>query len=195
MLMVVGPSGVGKNAIVEKLMESHPEMKYSLSCTTRPPREGEVNGEDYWFLDEGTFEEKRDQGVFLEHAIYNGYRYGTPRGEIYRYMIDGHSVVLVVDMKGADIIRKKMASEPDRSPLKNGFIDVFIAPKSLEVLRERILSRQGEIEEEDMLGRLKIAEEQELPRQDEFSHCIINDDLERAVEEMDAIVSGAFVSA
>jgi guanylate kinase len=173
-LVVTGPSGVGKGTLIQKLLERVPGLRLSVSATTRPPRPGEVNGRDYHFLKPEDFEKRLLRGEFLEHAVYAGNQYGTPRSEIDRAR-DG--LVLEIEVEGARQVRERLPEA----------LQVFIAPPSPEALEERLLGR-GTDSEEQMQRRLARAEE-ELAARDEFKHVIVNDDLEKAVAELERLAA------
>jgi len=172
-LVITGPSGVGKGTLIEALRERHVELGRSVSATTRAPRAGEVDGVSYYFLTEADFDRRLAAGEFLEHAAYAGHRYGTLRAEVERRTRGGASVVLEIEVQGARQVR---ASLPEA-------VEIFIAPPSLESLRERLLARglddPGAVER-----RLEIARG-ELAARDEFDAVIVNDELERAIADLD----------
>jgi guanylate kinase len=176
--VITGPSGVGKGSLISRLRSEVPEIELSVSATTRTPRQGETDGIDYHFLSPGDFERRVEQGEFLEHARYSGNRYGTLRSEVERRLVAGHPVVLEIEVQGARQIRTTMPEA----------VQVFIAPPALASLRERLESR-GTDEQSAIEARLKVAEE-ELEARDEFPHQVINDDLDRAAGELEAIVRG-----
>jgi guanylate kinase len=173
-LVVTGPSGVGKGTLIKRLLERLPELTLSVSATTREPRPGEVDGRDYHFLSEEEFEKRLLRSEFLEHAMYAGNHYGTPRSEIERAP-DG--LVLEIEVEGARQVRERLPEA----------LQVFIAPPSPEALRERLLKR-GTDSEEQMRRRLARAEE-ELAARSEFKHVIVNDDLDRAVAEIERLAA------
>ena len=167
MLVVTGPSGVGKGTLIRSLCREFPDLRLSVSATTRPPRSGEVDGRDYHFLSPEEFERRVEAGDFLEHATYAGNRYGTLRSET-----EDEPVVLEIEVQGARQVRDALPEA----------VQVFIAPPSVEALRERLLER-GTDSPEVIRKRLEVAEE-ELRAQDEFPHKIVNDDLNAAVQEL-----------
>ena len=164
---MTGPSGVGKGTLIHGICRRFPDLRLSVSATTRPPRSGEVDGVDYHFLTPEEFERRVQAGEFLEHATYAGNRYGTLRSEV----AEG-PVVLEIEVQGARQVREALP----------GAAQVFIAPPSTEVLRERLLGR-GTDSPETIRERLAQAE-QELAAQHEFPHVVVNDDLGRAVQEL-----------
>ena len=167
--MITGPSGVGKGTLIRALLERCPGIELSVSATTRAPREGEVDGRDYHFLDPAEFQQRVDRGEFVEHAVYAGQRYGTLRFELER---PARGVVLEIDLQGARQVRDSLPRATQ----------VFIAPPSIEELRER-LERRGSDSPEQIARRLEVAPV-ELAAQQEFSKVVVNDDLERAVREL-----------
>jgi guanylate kinase len=179
MFVITGPSGVGKGTLIGRLRDRIPELELSVSATTRLPRRGERNGVDYHFLTPERFQEHVDADEFLEHATYSGNRYGTLRSEVDGSLREGRPVVLEIELQGARQVREAM---PDA-------VAVFIAPPSRESLRERLL-RRGTDTPEQVDQRLRTAE-RELDAQPEFSHVVVNDDLDRATDELERIVRSA----
>jgi guanylate kinase len=173
--VITGPSGVGKGTLIAALRERHPELALSVSATTRPPRPGEQDGVAYHFLTEAEFQRRLEHGEFVEHANFAGHRYGTLRAELERRTRGGAPVVLEIELQGARQIREAM---PDA-------VLIFIAPPSLEQLRERLLER-GVDDPSGVERRLAIAQT-ELAARAEFPFVVANDDLERAVSELDEI--------
>ncbi|HEX3360342.1 MAG TPA: guanylate kinase [Solirubrobacterales bacterium] len=174
--VITGPSGVGKGTLIKKLLERVPDLALSVSATTRAPREGEVDGTDYHFLTEEQFKERREAGDFLEFASYSGNHYGTLNSELQRCLDKGRSVVLEIEVQGATQVR---AAKPDS-------VQIFIAPPDPAVLRERLRGR-GTDSPEAIDKRLQVAE-QELGAQDDFDFRIVNDDLDKASDELETIV-------
>ncbi|HEY5053601.1 MAG TPA: guanylate kinase [Solirubrobacterales bacterium] len=174
--VITGPSGVGKGTLISMLLERLPDLELSISATTREPRAGEVDGRDYHFLTPEEFAKRIDAEDFLEFATYSGNRYGTLRSEVRRRLDGGHSVVLEIEVQGARQVRAAMRES----------VLVFIAPPDPMVLRQRLRDR-GTDSAEAIDARLKVAES-ELAAKDEFAHQIVNDDLDRAADELAAIV-------
>ena len=174
--VITGPSGVGKGTLIKLLLERVPGLQLSVSATTRQPREGEVNGRDYHFLTQEQFERRIEEKDFLEFATYSGNRYGTLRSEVERCLSAGRSVVLEIEVQGAQQVR---AAQPDS-------VQIFIAPPDPAVLRERLTNR-GADSAEAIDARLEVAA-QELAAQGDFDYRVVNDDLARAAEELEGIV-------
>lgn len=175
-IVVSGPSGVGKSTLVDVVMGRVPKLRYSVSSTTRPPRPGEVDGSDYFFLDRDEFERKAAAGDFLEWAEFCGNLYGTPRDYIQRSIDEGLIVIMDIDMQGATMLRPRMPSG----------VFVFLLPPSLEELQARLKGRGSE-GEEAIHQRLEVALT-ELEAIHQYDYVIVNDDRDRAAYELEAII-------
>ena len=167
---------MGKGTLISELMRRVPNLELSISATTREPREGEVDGRDYHFLSVEEFEARMEADDFLEFATYSGNRYGTLRSEVQRCVDAGHSVVLEIEVQGAQQVRAAMPES----------VQIFIAPPHPDHLRSRLEGR-GTDSAEAIDTRLETAE-QELAVQGDFNHRIVNDDLGRAADELEEIV-------
>jgi len=178
-IVITGPSGVGKGTLIRLLRDELPQLALSVSATTRAPRPGEEEGIDYRFLSDEQFDSLLREGAFVEHAEYAGRRYGTLREDLERRAAAGQPVVLEIEVQGARQIRDAL---PDA-------LQVFIAPPSREALRERLVGRGTD--DADVIARRLAAAEAELDAQDEFAHVVVNDRLEDAVSELSGIVRGA----
>jgi guanylate kinase len=175
-IVITGPSGVGKGTLIERLLERVPELELSVSATTREPRAGEVDGRDYHFLGPEEFDRRVEAGDFLEHATYSGNRYGTLREEVERRLAEGRSVVLEIEVQGARQVRAAMPEA----------ILIFITPPDAEALRQRLEGR-GTDSTEAIERRLRTAEI-ELEAQDEFPHVVVNDEVQKAASELEELV-------
>ncbi|MDR0812667.1 MAG: guanylate kinase [Oscillospiraceae bacterium] len=163
-LIISAPSGAGKRGIIQKILECHPELHYSVSATTRPPRSGEVDGQDYYFISREQFEQKMNENEFLEYNTYNGEYYGTPRTPIENALRAGKTVLLEIEVNGARTIRT----------LYPVACSLFIKTESYEHLREHLLGRAQTAEERaEIDARLKIAKE-ELKEMSEYDFIITN---------------------
>jgi guanylate kinase len=176
--VITGPSGVGKGTLIRALRERVPELELAVSATTRAPRPGEQDGVDYHFLSDDEFEDRVNNGAFVEHARYSGRRYGTLREELERRGAGATPVLLEIEVQGARQVREAM---PDA-------VQVFIAPPSEEALRTRLVGR-GTDPPEQVAARLETARE-ELGAQGEFGHVVVNDRLEEAVAELERLIRG-----
>ena len=178
MLVITGPSGVGKGTLIRALRERCPGLELSVSATTRRPRPGEQAGVDYHFLSEEEFDRRLDAGEFLEHAEYAGNRYGTLRSELDRARDAGaRALVLEIEVQGARQVREALPEA----------VQVFIAPPSDEALRTRLVGR-GADDPDQIERRLGVARE-ELAARNEFKRVIVNDRLEDAVQELVELVA------
>lgn len=179
------PSGAGKTTIVRRLLATHPEFAFSVSATTRPARAHERHGVDYFFLSVEEFQARLEKGEFLEwEQVYPGRYYGTLVSEVERILAEGKSAVFDVDVKGGLSIKRHY---------EDGACAFFIQPPSLEELRRRLESR-GTDSAADIETRLAKAAREMLDAP-HFDHRIINDDLDRAVAEIDTIVQSFTVKA
>jgi guanylate kinase len=176
-VVITGPSGVGKGTLIRGLMERLPNLELSISATTRPPRPAEQDGVDYHFLSREDFERRVAEGAFVEHADYAGRSYGTLRSELDERVGSGVPVVLEIEVQGARQVR---AAVPDS-------LQVFIAPPSPAALRERLTAR-GTDDPAEVERRLRVAEE-ELAARPDFAHVVVNDQLEEALERLTEIVA------
>jgi guanylate kinase len=178
LVVFVAPSGAGKTTLIHRFLERHPGMAYSVSCTTRPVRPGEVDGRDYTFLSPGAFRDGIAAGRFVEWAEVHGHLYGTPREPLDRALAEGRDVMLDLDVVGSLALK---AAYGDRA------VTLFVEPPSLEELTRR-LSARGTDAPDVVALRLKNALT-EMTYADRFDHRVVNDDLDRACERIEAILA------
>jgi guanylate kinase len=179
LIVISGPSGVGKDTLIRRLLELDRNLVYSVSGTTREPRPGEKPDENYTFLTREKFEELVAKGAFLEHATYNGQLYGTFRDRVEKARSAGRDVVLKIDVQGAEQVRKLM---PDA-------VFIFVVAPSEQELERRQVERGSE-SAKDLVARRLIAE-QELTYAASYDHIVTNDDVERAVAEIRRMIDAA----
>lgn len=179
MIVVSGPSGSGKTTIIKCLLERL-DLDFSVSATTRPPRPGERDGVDYFFLSEEEFQQEIEDGGLLEWAIYNGNFYGTPAAPIDAAVEAGRDVLLDIELLGARQVRRY---RPDA-------LMIFITPPSLAELERRLRGR-GDTTAEEISGRLAIASSQMEEAAELFDHVVVNDDLHRATDEVANLINGS----
>lgn len=176
--IVTAPSGAGKTTICDAVLERVGTLKYSVSATTRPPRKGETDGEDYIFLSRERFQERVAADGFLEHAEVYGNLYGTPKDYIAKQLEAGNDIILDIDVQGA--LAVKAMGYPA--------IFIYILPPSLEELRNRLENRGTDSPE--VIRRRSELVRSELEYLPEYDYCIVNDDLETAIGDMMAIIRG-----
>lgn len=179
LIIMSGPSGVGKGTIREKLMEDKSlKLFYSVSMTTRKPRPGEVDGREYYFVTRDEFEDNIKRGNLLEWAEFVGNCYGTPKDKVEKMRDEGKNVLLEIDVNGTSQVLSKL--DP------NDVISVFIAPPSLEELEARIRGRSTETD--DVIKSRLAQASRELSQKEQYRFVVINDKLEDAVEEIRQII-------
>jgi guanylate kinase len=177
MLVVIsGPGGVGKDTLIDMLLERDPRLTYSISYTTRARRDYEVDGAHYCFVDEPEFWRLAEDGELLEHARVNGYLYGTSTSRVAEALERGHDVILKIEVQGAEQVRSR---RPDA-------VLVFISPPSMEELHRRRAQRGSEAPEV-MEARQRLAEV-EMGYAPNYDHVVVNDDAQRALGEILAIL-------
>lgn len=182
-LIVSGPSGTGKSTVCEKLKRLEPDLKFSISCTTRSPRPGELNGKEYHFILEEEFRSNIDKNLFIEHAAVHGNLYGTLRSEIIDRVTSGEDVLLDIDVQGAMQIKKYAEND---EILKKCIEMVFIGPPNFKELEKRLRARATESEESIRI-RLQNART-ELEKWNEYGFLVINKELDKAVADMKAFI-------
>ncbi|MDP6993532.1 MAG: guanylate kinase [Woeseiaceae bacterium] len=178
LFVIAAPSGAGKTTLVKKLIEKNPSLTFSISYTTRKQRSTEEHGRDYFFVDKDAFNALKEQGELLESAIVFDNHYGTSRSQVEEHIDRGNHVLLEIDWQGAEQVRASMP----------GCVTVFILPPSRPELERRLRGRKTDSDEvierrlRDALG--------DMSHWHEFDHVIINDDLDQAVEDLQAIIEG-----
>jgi len=175
LIVLSGPSGVGKSTVLAALREANPQLWISVSATTRPPRPGEVDGVQYFFLDDASFDTWVAQGRFLEWATFAGHRYGTPQEQVQAHLEAGRSVLVEIDLQGARQVR---VARPDA-------LMVFLAPPSWEELERRLIGR-GTESDQTVAARLAAARE-ELAAAGEFDLVLVNSSVEEVVARLVAL--------
>ena len=178
LIVLSGPSGVGKGSLLKRLRRHHPELQLSISATTRQPRAGEVHGQHYYFVSREKFQTMAKNGELLEWAEFAGNCYGTPKEPIEQAIAQGRRVILEIELVGARQVR---ASFPDA-------MQIFVAPPDVQALEDRIRTRGQESESAiaKRLARAKV----ELAAASEFDVRIVNDNFEQALAELEAAIFG-----
>jgi len=182
-VVMSAPSGCGKSTLIDLLLQEYPDLVYSISCTTRAPREGEEDGLDYHFLTVERFRELLAEDAFLEHAEVHGNYYGTLRRPIEEVLGEGNSMILDIDVVGAAKVRHEVMHHlPPENPLRAGYVDIFINPPSMEELRARLEGRGTDAPE--VIERRLANAEGEMARAGEYMFQVTNDDLQLAYRRL-----------
>jgi guanylate kinase len=178
LFVIAAPSGAGKTTLVRALVTRHPELHFSISYTTRSKRRNEADGVDYLFVDKDEFERLRDAGALLEYAeVFDNY-YGTSHEQVGQHLDAGHNVVLEIDWQGAEQVRKSMPE----------CITIFIMPPSVTELERRLRSRRTDSDR--VINRRLRDALSDMSHWGDFDYVVINDDLESAVAELEAVFAG-----
>lgn len=183
LFVLAAPSGAGKTTLVHALVTKNPGLRFSISYTTRPQRSNEADGVDYIFVDIDKFQKLKADGELLEHATVFDNFYGTSRTQVEKILSDGHNVLLEIDWQGAQQVRESM---PD-------CVTIFILPPSLRELERRLRDRRTDSDE--VIERRLGDAVSDIGRWTEFDYVIINDDLDRAVSELEAVLAGQGASS
>ena len=178
LFVIAAPSGAGKTTLVKKLLERSPGLEFSISYTTRQKRKTEVEGRDYFFVDEARFMQLKEAGELLESALVFGNHYGTGRTQVERHLANGKHVILEIDWQGAQQVRESMPE----------CVSIFILPPSREELERRLRDRRTD--SDSVIARRLDEARGDMTHWDEFDFVIINDDLDAAVSDLEAIVDG-----
>ena len=176
-IIIVAPSGSGKSTLIEKVKEDFKNLEWSVSFTTRPKREGEVDGIAYNFIPKEEFITRKDKNEFLEWALVHQNYYGTSKSFVEKKLAEGINILFDLDVQGVDSFKKYFA-EKARA--------IFIAPPSIEALKARLLSRGT-----DNLDVINVRLENarlELLRKDDYDYCVVNDEIDRAYNELKAVI-------
>jgi len=178
LFVIAAPSGAGKTTLVQVLVKRNPAFKFSVSYTTRKQRKNEVDEHDYFFVNEERFLELEKQGELLEYALVFDNHYGTSRTQVHEYLDAGHPVILEIDWQGARQVRTSMPSS----------VSVFILPPTRTELERRLRDRKTD--SDAVIARRLRDALGDMSHWDEFDYAIINDDLEQAVTDLEAVLSG-----
>ena len=178
LFVISGSSGVGKGTVLKGFLEKNPNFMLSISCTTRAPRKGEVDGVNYFFLTKEEFQNCIDNDKFLEWAEFAGNRYGTKKKYIQQCLEEGKDIILEIDTQSALQVKKQMPEA----------VLIFICPPSIEALENRLRGRHTE-DEATIQKRLQEVKT-ELERAEKFDYKVVNDDLEKAIAELEKIIIG-----
>ena len=178
LFVISGSSGVGKGTVIDGFLKRNPQFTLSISCTTRKMRPGEVDGVNYFFLSKDEFKDCIENNKFLEWAEFAGNYYGTKQKYIHQCLEEGKNLILEIDTQGAIQVKQKMPEA----------VLIFIAPPSFEILEKRLRGRHTE-DEETIQKRLE-AVKKELERAENFDYKVINDDVDRAIQNLEDIIKG-----
>ena len=179
LIILSSPSGAGKSTLAGRLRDWDDTLRFSVSATTRPPRDGEVDGEDYYFVSEENFRSQVDQGDMLEHARVFGNYYGSPKAPVKAAIEDGRDVLFDIDWQGAQQIKN--------SSLQDSVLSIFILPPSITELHRRLISR-GKDNDAVIEGRMQKSWD-EISHWDGYDYVLINDDLEQTEAKLKTIIS------
>src|SRR5665213_1132970 len=179
LILISAPSGGGKTTLCQQILARHPEMVRAVTCTTRPPRPGEIEGRDYYFLDSTAFGQRLDTQGFLEHATVYNHSYGTPKNEVLDKLRLGNDMLLNVDVQGAATVCERAAQDPE---LARALVTVFLTPASLTELEVR-LKRRGADSPEQLAKRLGLARD-EIAQWFHFQYLIISTSVAEDVRQM-----------
>ena len=178
LFVIAAPSGAGKTTLVKALTTRNPDLRFSISYTTRKKRRNEADGVDYLFVKKSEFDRLRGEGELLESAEVFDNFYGTSRAQVRRHLEDGHSVILEIDWQGAEQVRKSMPE----------CVSIFILPPSVDELETRLRDRNTDTDE--VIARRLRDAKSDMQRWQDFDHVIINDDLDHAVAELENVLQG-----
>ena len=183
LIVISAPSGGGKPTLCQQLLALHPEMTRAVTCTTRPPRPGEIDGLDYYFIDEKEFSRRIEAGAFLEHALVHGHSYGTPKPEVLDKLRQGRDVLLNIDVQGAATVCARATADAD---LRHALVTVFLTPARLRELEER-LRRRG-TDPPEQLEKRQAAARHEIGQWPNFQYLILSTTIAEDLRRMEAII-------
>jgi guanylate kinase len=178
-IIVSSPSGVGKTSIIDEIRKRDGKIDFSVSATTRKPRANEVNGKNYHFLDSGTFLRRVENDEFIEHAVVFGNYYGTLRNEVTKRFEEGHDVIMDVDWQG----NRQIAAKLDSSEL----LKIFLLPPDMKTMEGRI--RKRNLDDKATIDRRIAEARNEIAHIEEYDYVVINDDFEKSVGEVSALIT------
>ncbi|RJQ43796.1 MAG: guanylate kinase [Gaiellales bacterium] len=176
LFVISGPSGAGKGTLIKEVLPRLRDAELAVSATTRPMRAGEAEGREYFFLSEEDFARRVSEGDFLEHVRYGSYSYGTLRSEVEKNLATGRTLLLEIELEGARSVRKNARDA----------VSIFIRPPDFEELKRRLVGRDTE-DPAEIEKRLERARE-ELASADEFDYIVVNDNVDRAADELERII-------
>jgi guanylate kinase len=185
LFLISAPSGAGKTTVCQNLLAANRDLARAITCTTRPARDGEVNGRDYYFLDETEFISKIEGDAFLEHAVVYGNRYGTLKSEVQRLLESGKNILLNIDVQGAALLRQRAESDP---LIRDSLVTVFLTPASWGELERRLRSRATD-SETIILKRLRAAAV-ELGASEAFDYLVLSETMDEDRRRMETILEG-----
>ncbi len=183
LVVISGPSGVGKSTVVTRLLKEEPELRLSISATTRAARPGEKNGKHYFFLKDEEFKEKEKNSQFIEWAQVHGYHYGTPKDFVEKCLGDGETVILEVDVQGATQVKERV----EKGKIKAATVFIFLIPPSVDILAFRLKKRRTENKE--IINRRLQAALSELQVMEKYDYIVVNDQVENAASKIQAIIN------
>jgi guanylate kinase len=183
LIVISAPSGGGKTTLCQEILKRHPGMVRAVTCTTRPPRSGEIDGRDYYFLDSAAFSQRLAAGGFLEHATVYDHCYGIPKTEVLDKLRQGFDVLLNVDVQGATTVCGRAAQDAE---MARALVTVFLTPASLAELEAR-LKRRGTDSPAELAKRLSVAR-QEIAQWPHFQYLIISTSIAEDVRQMESII-------